>query len=224
MSQSVCSTSKPVRIFGLRRKAPGIFNPEELHRLYVFYHRDFVEMADISVEGGVERESLVISMRFIALVTHHDLVMCHQSSHQIAFHCNFGVCPYGCDHQKLRKGSVGPLYKSPGHPQQTEELPPCPVSFGAAQSKKCPFCLFFSFSHRTKKWSLMKKKANCMDRLCRKCDSPSLCNNSHFISLLLEKSANEFRMFLSPPCKRDIKTLLRNTFGFVASRQTLNEG
>jgi len=224
MSQSALFTSMPGEMFGLQKRTPDSLKPEELRYFYEYFHHEFDKLEDISVEGGVDRKSLVLSMRFIALATRHDLVMCHKNGHQIAFHCKFGVCPNNQDHQTTRRRSVGSSNEPLDLTSQMGELPLYPMSFGTAQRKKCPFCLQFSRSDSTKKWSLKKGENNCIDQYCGESDSPSLCMNGDFISLLLEKIANRCRMFLRPPCKQDVARILLDDYMFRPTKDTLDKG
>ncbi len=202
-------------------------DPETFHKLFEIVHGFFPDAEDVFSERGVTRESLFLTMKYISLVTHHDIKEHHVNSSSTIFHCALSPVPEGTTRELIRKRKCSPDCSSQPEDPETAETGGNVVTETSAQHERnaerhgCSFCFFFG-KRITELWVLKKDPRNSIGKECVMSSSPSLCMHESFITTLIRRHL--FRFFISGGGKKEVEGVseaLDKVFSFSPSKSTL---
>ena len=175
-------------------------DPETFHKLFEIVHGFFPDAEDIFSEKGVTRESLFLTMKYISLVTHHDIKEHHVNSCSTIFHCALSPVPEGTTRELIRKKKCSSDCSSQQEASENAVVETSAQHERNAERGGCSFCLFFG-KRKTQLWILKKDPRNNIGKECVMSFSPSLCMHQSFTADLITKHL--FRFMIHEEGKRE---------------------
>ena len=185
----------------------------------------FPDADDVFSKDGISKQSLLLSMQYIALATHHEIKATYPGGHSIIFHCGVSIT-------SRRKGRGNRVKQPTGTGQRQQESEASDKQQGTRsteiqasgkthfQKKPCKFYLCFVPKGKGL-WVLKDDRRNCVTSGCFDTNCPNICCNREFISTLISR---HLPTFCSDRRNHTIDQLLQslhNQFWFVPNRQTL---
>ena len=164
--------------------------------LYKKVIQKFPDVDNIFTQDGVTKQTILMTIKFIALATHHEIKVEYPGGHSVLFYCGY------LDISK--KG------------QQTNET--------ISLKKPCKFYLCFVPKKKDKSWVLKQDDKNCIPNDCCETKSPSICMNEKFITILLHRHLPFFCSNKSNPDMRQMFEVLERKYLFIPKRPSLYRG
>ena len=176
----------------------------------------FSDACDIFSKDGVTKDELLLTMRYISLLRHHDIVQSYSNKNSIFFYCeevikNRKVKDEYCYFEKPIeiKGEQLTSKNTEQHEQEDSD------------EAGCGFFLSFICDKKTGMWVLRKDGRNSVGKECNKSYSPRLCMHQEFIATLIKRHLFDIHFSLSSVPVDNVLESLTEKFEFTPSKRTL---